>query len=268
MARAETTIAPPHRLGFLATLRNDTWWVEPALTGVGMLVFFGWLTVSIFLDQWEFEIGPYLSPVFEPKLFGAHDSVFISPALIVLIGPIPFRATCYYYRRAYYRSWFLSPPACAVGDASKRYQGENVIPFWFNNLHRFAMYVALLFVPILWYGALRSFYNSEEVIDGKVVETGFGVGLGSAFLVINAFLLMMYTFSCHSLRHWVGGGLDCFSCTAWTRARKRMWDRISVWNSQHRFWAWTSLIWIVATDVYIRLVANGDITDPNTWSGF
>jgi hypothetical protein len=130
------------------------------------------------------------------------------------------------------------------------------------------MYVALIFVPILWYGALRSFYNSDEIIDGKAVETGFGIGLGSVFLVVNAFLLMMYTFSCHSLRHWVGGGLDCFSCSAWTRARKSLWDRISVWNSQHRFWAWSSLIWIVSTDVYIRLVANGDITDPNTWSGF
>jgi hypothetical protein len=268
MARAETTIAPPHRLGFFATLRTDTWWIEPALTGIGMLVFFGWLTISIFLDQWAFEIGPYLSPVFEPKLFEANDSIFISPALIVLIGPIPFRATCYYYRRAYYRSWFLSPPACAVRDAPRKYKGETVVPFWLNNLHRFAMYVALIFVPILWYGALRSFYNSEEVIDGKVVETGFGVGLGSLFLVTNAFLLMMYTFSCHSLRHWVGGGLDCFSCTAWTRTRKRLWDRISVWNTQHRLWAWTSLIWIVATDLYIRLVANGNITDPNTWGGF
>src|SRR4029453_14449531 len=102
MARAETAVAPPHRLGFISTLRHDTWWVEPALTGIAMLVFFGWLTISIFLDQWAFEIGPYLSPVFEPKLFEAHDSIFISPALIVLIGPIPFRATCYYYRRASY----------------------------------------------------------------------------------------------------------------------------------------------------------------------
>src|SRR5207244_10538697 len=103
--------------------------------------------------------------------------------------PIPFRATCYYYRRAYYRSWFLSPPGCAVGDASRKYRGETALPFWFNNLHRFAMYIALVFVPILWYGALRSFYNSDEIIDGKAVETGFGIGLGSVFLVVNACLL-------------------------------------------------------------------------------
>jgi hypothetical protein len=100
------------------------------------------------------------------------------------------------------------------------------------------------------------------------VETGFGIGLGSMVLVLNAFLLMMYTFSCHSLRHLVGGGLDCFSCSKWTRTRKRVWDYVSLWNQSHRFWAWTSLVGVLATDLYIRLVANGHITDPNTWSGF
>ncbi len=257
MAQAQTA-HPPHRLGFLATLRRDGWWVEPVVTAVSLIIFFGWLGVSVFLDKWHFEAGPYISPVFEPKLFEANNSIFISPALVVLLGPIPFRATCYYYRRAYYRSWFLAPPACAVGDAGRRYYGETVVPFWFNNLHRFAMYGALVFVPILWWGAIRSFYHEGEI----------GVGLGSVILVVNAYLLMMYTFSCHSLRHWVGGGLNCFSCSKFNRTRKRLWDYVSLWNERHRFWAWTSLVFIVFTDVYIRLVANGHITDPNTWSGF
>lgn len=265
MARAENTVSPPHKLGFLATLRTDGWWVEPVLTAVGLIVFFGWLSVSIFLDKWSFQIGPYLSPVYEPKLWGPSDSIFLSPALIVFAGPIPFRATCYYYRRAYYRSWFLSPPACAVGDVGRKYNGEKVVPFWLNNLHRFAMYGALVFVPILWYGAIRSFYNTDDVIDGKSVSTGFGIGLGSVILVINAYLLMMYTFSCHSLRHWVGGGLNCFSCTKFTRLRRSIWERVSLWNLNHRAFAWLSLSWIVFTDVYIRLVATGHITDPNTW---
>ena len=268
MARAETTVSAPHKLGIFATLRKDAWWVEPAITAVALLVFFGWLTASIFLDKWAFEIGPYVSPVFEPKFFGPQDSIFISPAMIVLLGPVPFRATCYYYRRAYYRSWFLSPPACGVGDATHGYQGERVLPFWINNMHRFAMYVALLFVPILWYGAIKSFYNSEELIDGKAVDTGFGIGVGSILLVINAYLLMMYTFSCHSLRHFVGGGLNCFSCSTYTRTRKKIWDKVTDWNLQHRAFAWMSLVWIVGTDVYIRLVANGHLTDINTWSGF
>jgi hypothetical protein len=76
---------------------------------------------------------------------------------------------------------------------------------------------------------------------------------------------MMYTFSCHSFRHLIGGGINCFSCTAWTRTRKRLWDRVTAWNVNHRLWAWSSLVWIVCTDIYIRLVANGNINDPNTW---
>lgn len=251
-------IAATGRRGFLSTLRTDKWWVEPGLVFFTMSAFFGWLTLSIFLPAWHYEVGPYLSPVYEPKLWDS-TKFYLSPAFVVLLGPVPFRATCYYYRRAYYRSYFLSPPACAVGDIARTYKGESRLPLILQNLHRFFMYVALIFVVLLWVGAVRSFHDPED---------GWGIGLGSAFLCVNAFLLMMYTFSCHSLRHFVGGGLDCFSCTSWTRTRKRIWDRVSAFNIHHRLWAWTSLIFIVFVDIYIRLVANDVITDPNTWSSF
>ena len=79
---------------------------------------------------------------------------------------------------------------------------------------------------------------------------------------------MLYSSSWTSFRHLAGGGRSCFSCSAVGRARKRIWDSVSAWNESHRTWAWASLIWLVFTDVYIRLVANGHITDPNTWGGF
>ena len=259
MARAETAISRPHKLGFLATLRSDGWWVEPAIVAVGLSVFLGYLTITAFIDGWHYEIGPYLSPVFEPKLHGPYDAWYFSPALLILAIPVGFRATCYYYRRAYYRSYFLSPPACAVGDFQRKYSGEQRLPLILQNLHRFFMYGALVFVPLLWYGAIKGFHDPVE---------GWGIGVGSLILCINAFLLMMYTFSCHSFRHFIGGGLNCFSCSAWTRARKSLWDRVSVWNINHRLYAWTSLVFIVFTDLYIRLVANGHITDPNTWDTF
>ncbi len=258
MAQAQAVTAP-HRLGFLATLRKDRWWMEPALVAAGLVVFFGYLTVSGFLDDWAFEIGPYLSPIFEPKVHDKYPQWWASPALIIIWVPAGFRATCYYYRLAYYRSLFLSPPACAVGDAAPRYGGESGFPFVLQNVHRFFMYGALVFVVFLWIGAIRGFHDPDE---------GWGIGLGSGFLAVNAFLLMMYTFSCHSVRHLVGGGLDCFSCSRWTQARKRAWDYVTRFNEHHRFWAWISLIGVVATDVYIRLVANGHITDPNTWNTF
>ena len=252
-------INAPHRLGFLSTLRVDSWWLEPGLTALGLALFFGWLTVSIFLDGWHFEIGPYLSPVYEPKLHDEFAAPWFSPAMLIVWGPIGFRATCYYYRASYYRSWFLSPPACAVGDALPRYTGESRIPFIIQNVHRFFMYVALVFIPILWIGAIRGFHHPDE---------GWGVGLGSFILVLNAFLLMMYTLGCHSLRHFVGGGLNCFSQNAVTRARKRIWDYVTMFNERHRLWAWSSLVVVALADVYVRLVANGHITDPNTWSSF
>ena len=268
MTQATRTVSPPHKLGFLRTLRTDAWWFEPALIAVGLTIFLGYLTVSAFLDEWKFEIGPYLSPVYEPKLAEPYGQWWFSPALFILWVPIGFRATCYYYRRAYYRSYLMNPPGCAVGDLSPPgggYKGESAFPLILQNLHRFFMYGALVFVPILWFGAVRSFYNTESVIDGETVDTGIGVGLGSVILCVNAFLLMMYTFSCHSFRHLIGGGLDCFSCSNFNKSRKRIWDRVSIWNTNHRAFAWFSLVWIGFTDVYIRLVANGHISDPNTW---
>ena len=79
MARAETAISRPHKLGFLATLRSDGWWVEPAVVAVGLSVFLGYLTITAFIDGWHYEIGPYLSPVFEPKLHGPYDAWYSLP---------------------------------------------------------------------------------------------------------------------------------------------------------------------------------------------
>ena len=125
------------------------------------------------------------------------------------------------------------------------------------NLHRFFLYVALIFNVFLWYGAIKSFWYNGQL----------GIGVGSVVLVVNAYLLMMYSLSCHSLRHLVGGRLNCFTCSAVDRARYKAWKQVSFWNLSHRKFAWTSLIWVAATDLYIRLVSWGVVPDLNTWSG-
>ena len=225
-----TQASVPHPRGFPKTLRTDTWWLEPALVAVSLAVFFGWLTISIFLEGWAYEIGPYLSPVYEPKLWES-EHWYASPAFVVLLGPVPFRATCYYYRRAYYRSFFLSPPACAVGDVAEDVQGRIAVP-----VHRPepapAVHVRRAAVhPHPLVGAAHSFYNRG--LPRARTKAGASASARSSSCV-NAFLLMMYTFSCHSLRHFVGGGLNCFSCTKWTRTRKRVWDYVTAWNAHHR----------------------------------
>src|SRR5690606_30223211 len=98
---------------------------------------------------------------------------------------------------------------------------EGRFPLILQNAHRYFMYAALLFVPLLWYGAISSYFHPTD---------GFGVGLGSLILTANAFLLMMYTVGCHSFRHFVGGSLNCFSCTSFTKTRRRLWDWVTVAN--------------------------------------
>jgi hypothetical protein len=252
--------------GLFATLRRDTWWVEPLLVVLILGAFVVYSTVSAVFLPFDFEVGPYLSPFYEPLLQFSWWP--LSPAILILWAPLGFRTTCYYYRRAYYRSFFLNPPGCAVtGSETKGYRGEAKFPFILQNLHRYFLYVALVFNVFLWYGAIKAYFYFGE--PGYAGPTGFGIGLGSLILTLNAFLLMMYSLSCHSFRHLIGGGLDCFSCSGVARTRKRIWDYVTRWNEHHRFWAWASLITVALTDVYIRLVASGIITDPHTpWGAF
>ena len=78
-------------------------------------------------------------------------------------------------------------------------------------------------------------------------------------------LLAGYSFGCHSFRHLIGGHDDCMSCGKET-VKYGAWKRASWFNGRHMQFAWASLIWVVFTDVYVRLVSMGVITDLNTWS--
>lgn len=242
------------KTGWFNTVRRDTWWLEPLLVVVGLGAFAVYSTISAVLWDSHFEYGPYLSPFYEPLLL--FDWWKLSPAILILWIPLGFRATCYYYRGAYYKAFFLNPPACAVtGKEGTGYTGEQRFPFILQNFHRFFLYLAFILNVMLWIGAVKSFWY-----DGHL-----GIGVGSVVLTINAFLLMMYSFSCHSLRHLIGGRLNCFTCSAGARVRHKAWKQVSCWNESHRKWAWTSLIFVALTDLYIRLVAHGVIHDFNTW---
>src|SRR5881398_385821 len=206
MAQSGSTLA---RSGFGATMRRDAWWVEL----IPVVVILGAFTVYATWRTFEnnfYEFGPYLSPFYSPLIKPKWWP--LSPAILILWAPLGFRATCYYYRKAYYRAFFLDPPACAVGEGRHGYRGETSFPFVLQNVHRFFLYVAIVFLGFLAYDAVRSFR-----FDGR-----FSVGLGSLVLTGNVVLLTLYTFSCHSLRHLAGGQVDCFSCSASGRARHRL----------------------------------------------
>ena len=236
---------------FGATLRRDAWWVEIAPVVLVLGAFAVYATLRAFEGHY-YSWGPYLSPFYSPLIDPGHRWWPFSPALLILAGPLGFRATCYYYRKAYYRAFFLDPPACAVGERTgRRYRGENSFPFILQNVHRYFLYIAVVFLAVLWYDAIRAFF-----FDGH-----FGVGVGSLILIANIVLLSLYTFSCHSLRHLVGGRIDCFSCVALGRTRYRLWKGTTGLNERHMLFAWLSLISVGLADLYVRLVACGAIRD-------
>jgi hypothetical protein len=238
-------------IGFGKTMRRDAWWLELIPVVIVLGAFGIYATVRAFEGAY-YEWGPYLSPFYSPLIDPQHRWWPFSPAILILGGPLGFRATCYYYRKAYYRAFFLDPPACAVGESrSHRYSGETRFPFILQNLHRYFLYLALIFLIILWYDAVRAFS-----FDGS-----FGIGVGSLVLLANIVLLSFYTFSCHSLRHIVGGKLDCFSCVAFGGPRHTAWRGASFLNEHHMLFAWLSLFSVGLADLYIRLVASGSIHD-------
>jgi hypothetical protein len=89
----------------------------------------------------------------------------------------------------------------------------------------------------------------------------FGITVGTLVLALNSTLLTGYTFSCHSLRHLVGGQIDCFSLNAVCRTRYRAWSRLSWLNENHMLWAWTSLFGVMFADFYVWMVAAGRIAN-------
>ncbi len=251
--------ASPPRVG--TTARRDRWWALPLVTAVGLGAFGVYSIVAAAMGtNYLYTAGGarYLSPFYSPDLrsFGLHIS--FTYAFFVVWVPLGFRLTCYYYRKAYYRSYFLSPPACAVAPASRRpYRGETKLPYILQNAHRYFMYLATIVLGFLWYDAVRAFLfrNASGSLE-------FGVGLGSLVMLANVVLLSLFTFGCNSVRHLIGGRLDCFTCSAAARTRHKLWRRVSVLNVHHMQWAWISLAGVGLADLYIRLASAGVFHDP------
>lgn len=237
--------------GFGSTQRRDAWWVEVVPVAMLLGAFGIYATLRAFEGKF-YEWGPYISPFYSPLIDPNHHWWRFSPALLILAGPLGFRTTCYYYRKAYYRAFFLDPPACAVGEGSKgAYRGETRFPFILQNLHRWFLYLAFVFLAFLWWDAIHAFFFPD----------GFGIGVGSLVLLANIVLLTLYTFSCHSLRHLAGGKLDCFSCTSFGPRRYTAWRWLSSLNGRHMLYAWMSLISVGLADLYVRLVSSGFLKD-------
>ncbi len=196
-------------------------------------------------------LSPFYSPNFA-EMFPGVKAFKYFPAFWVVWLPIAFRVTCYYGRKAYYRSILLNPAACAVGKGADRgYKGETALPWVLNNLHRYFLYLIVLLVIFHW----------KHFIDAFHFEGGFGASIGSFVVAADTILLTLYVASCHSVRHLIGGNVDCFSCARAGHLRLRSWQSVSRLNQFHNIFFWTSLIAVGFADFYIRMVAMGCWTD-------
>jgi hypothetical protein len=250
---------PLERGRFGQTARRDQWWIYPLVTFLGLGAFLVYSTWAGMQGKYYFS-APYLSPMYAPLLFGhpGEDSWFgampswmpgfVTAAMLILWAPGGFRITCYYYRGAYYKAFWADPPNCAVGEPRKKYLGERSFPLIIQNIHRYFMYLALVFLVLLAY----------DVYKATQFPNGFGIGVGTLVLLINVILLGSYTLGCHSLRHLVGGLFDQLSRHP---VRTKAYDCVSCLNRRHMLFAWLSLFWVGFSDLYVRMCAMGIWTD-------
>lgn len=261
MTTTATTPTRPRAAIAARTLRTDRWWLAPLLTVLGLTAWVAYATVRVFMQKWYWvDQYHYLTPFYSPCLskgcvpdsaeFGRFlpDQWFIPFAALTLPFLLLFRLTCYYYRRAYYRSFWLSPPACAVPDGHARYTGETRFPLIVQNAHRYFFYAAVIISVINTWDAIRAFHSPG----------GFGFGLGNLVLLVNVVLLWAYTISCHSCRHITAGRLKHFSRHP---LRYRAWVFISKLNAKHMQLAWITLGTLALTDFYVMGVSAGWFTD-------
>ncbi len=266
MADAEISVLRPAERGFGQTSRRDAWWVAPLGVLVALSSFVVYATWAAFQGD-HYTHGPYLSPFYSPEIFGDSPHSWFgpkpawwpawlpfSPALLILWAPGGFRLTCYYYRGAYYKAFWADPPSCAVGEPRVQYRGESALPLVVQNVHRYFLYLALVFLVFLWHDV----WNALWFADAATGKTTLGLGVGTLVLAANTTFLSGYALGCHSLRHLVGGGKDELSRSP---ARFAAWRCVGCLNSRHMRWAWMSLFSVALADLYVRLCSMGVIGD-------
>lgn len=258
MAYADTL----KRRGFTETQRRDAWWLQPAIVVLVFSSFIVYSTWAAFQNAhyWLPNTG-YLSPFYSPELFGDSPHAWFgpkpawwpgwapfSPAFLILWAPGGFRFTCYYYRGAYYKAFWSDPLSCAVGEPRNTYLGERSLPLILQNVHRYFLYLAVVFIGLLAHDAWKAMWFVDNGVEH------FGIGVGTLVLTANVVLLGSYTFGCHSLRHLVGGRKDCMSENP---TCFKAWKCASALNKRHMIFAWLSLFMVGFSDIYVRLCSMG-----------
>ena len=224
-----THVAPVAERGHLgATQRRDSWWAGPLATGLGLGAFIVYATFRVFHNRYyqlpwppieianapPADVSALISPFYSP-LIVCHPADLDFAGIAHPLGPGGFRVTCYYYRKAYYRpSFSIRPPAPWASRRGHSYRGETRLLF-FQKSHRYFLYFALVFLVLLTIDV------SVRCLPARLER--FGISVGDAGAGGQRHAADAVHASCHSLRHLVGGNIDCFSCVAFGQARYQAW---------------------------------------------
>ncbi|RAH09609.1 MAG: hypothetical protein CMA04_003210 [Methanobacteriota archaeon] len=267
----------PMKKGLGQTDRTDGWWKGPTAMAsyLGFMIIYATWRGFMEADFWIFSDFGYsagvghgagtmaientgshvLSPLYSPLIIPGSGELgsmvpvalaWMSPAMFILIFPAGFRGTCYYYRKAYYRAFFQQPTGCAVSTPWNEYSGETRL-LVIQNLHRYFMYAAVIYLPILAW----DFWLSINFHHPETHEHSFGVSMGSLLLFANVMMLSGYTFGCHAFRHVIGGGANDWTSSKWARFKHRLWKWSTSLNEHHKDWALYSLFVVMFADFYI-----------------
>ena len=252
--------------GFGQTARRDAWWATPAAVFTVLSAFIVYATWAAFQGQ-HYTYGPYLSPFYSPELFGDSPHAWFgpkpgawpawlpfSPALLILPFPGIFRLTCYYYRGAYYKAFWADPPSCAVGEPRSRYRGEHAFPLILQNVHRYFLYVALVFLALL----LSDVWHALWFADPRTGRVSFGIGVGHARprheRGASRRIRTRLPLAAAPGRRLVDRDLQ-------TPVRATAYRCATCLNRRHMLFAWLSLFSVALADLYVRLCSMGILTD-------
>ena len=206
--------------------------------------------------------GPYLSPFYSPEVFGTSTHSWFGPPPASWPRGCRFPRRCsscrsrvcsddlYYYRGAYYKAFWADPPSCTVGEPRSSYLGESSFPLVLQNFHRYALFLSLAVLFILYADVWKALWFTNP----STGTVSFGVGVGTLVLATNCVLFSAYLFGCHSLRHVVGGCVDQVSRAP---LGLRAYSCVSCLNRKHMVWAWCSLFTVGFSDLYVRLCSMG-----------
>jgi hypothetical protein len=253
---------PAHPSTTFSTWRLDNWWAQPLSLVVALTAFVVYSMFRVFemrenpvvaLEGFYHYQSPFVAMDFTwliPASVATAAPYLAYPGVILLPFPAGFRFTCYYFRRAYYRSFVARPAACSTeANRNPDYKGETKIMI-FQNLHRYffyATFILLVLHIVAWV---------MDVFHGG----GVYVGVGTLLLLIDIVLLAGYVLGCHAFRHLIGGRVDCFSCSSVNEGAHTMWGGVSKLNQKHAFYALASMISIVVADFYLRWIGIHQVT--------